>query len=107
MNIECLDFRPIQHEVLKGTAKIKIKDWGIIINDVKLFKKLERSWVHMPSREYEKDGEKMYYPTIQFEDPNVEKILKQEILDSIVNRIRDVKEDHANYTKTHGNYAYP
>ena len=76
--VECIEMRWIKHDVLKGIAKVKVPELGIILSDVKLFKKNENYWASLPTKEYEKDGKKNYYQFIQFIDKEKgEKILKE------------------------------
>lgn len=73
MKIQVLDVRGIRSNILKASARLQIEDFGMVINDVKLFVKGENHWAQMPSRSYEKDGEKKYFPYIQFTNKEIEK----------------------------------
>jgi DNA-binding cell septation regulator SpoVG len=84
MEIQCLDVRGVKHETLKAIARVKIEQWGMILNDVKLFKKNQNTWVSLPNKMYESEGEKKYFPLVQFEDKKVEEDVKNSIRDSIL-----------------------
>lgn len=84
MSVECIEMKGINNDYLKAIAKIKINDFGLIINDVKLFKKNSKYWVGMPDKEYKKDGERKYFKIIQFVDKEQEKKLMQEIQDCLL-----------------------
>jgi DNA-binding cell septation regulator SpoVG len=66
--MECIEMVGIKSEFLKGIAKVKIPEWGIIISDVKLFKKNDAYWVSLPTKRYEKNGEAKYFSLLQFID---------------------------------------
>jgi hypothetical protein len=77
LKIQVLDVRGVNHQTLKAFCKLQIEDFGMVINDVKLFVKGENHWAQMPNKVYEANGEKKYFPYIQFTDKEIEKeILK-------------------------------
>lgn len=91
MNIECMDVKGIKSDFLKAIAKIKFPDFGIIVNEVKLFHKNDRYWVSMPDKPYIKDGEKKFYRLVQFVDPKVEVQVLKDIKDAIMRMLEEGK----------------
>lgn len=73
LKIQALDVRGVNHKTLKASCRLQIEDFGMVINDVKLFVKGENHWTQLPSKQYEANGEKKYYPYIQFTDKEIEK----------------------------------
>lgn len=88
MQIVCLDIRGVKHDTLKAIAKVKLVDWGLIINDVKLLQKEGKYWAAFPTKTYEVDGDKKYLQLIQFEDPKAGKILLAEVCDAILSDMK-------------------
>lgn len=94
MDIECLDIKGVQSDFLKAIARIKIKDWGIIINDVKLFKKHEKYWATFPTKMYMDNTEKKYLKLVQFDDADKEKEILKSVCDAI---LRDIQVSNSSY----------
>jgi len=67
--IKCTKFRSFQKGNLQGFASLLIEKWNLQINDCTLCMKDGKRWVNLPSKEYEKDGEKRYQPILVFKDP--------------------------------------
>ena len=72
MAIEIKNFKRIDKGALQGSFSIYIPEWELTINDVTYFVKEGRRWISFPSREYEKDGEKKYWPFIKFPKERME-----------------------------------
>ncbi|HUD01522.1 MAG TPA: hypothetical protein VMR37_04295 [Rhabdochlamydiaceae bacterium] len=85
--IECIEMRGIKSEFLKAIATVRIPSMGIICRDVKLFKKGERYWVSLPTKEYEKEGKKHYYQFMQFIEKEKGEKLLEEIKDCLLKNI--------------------
>lgn len=66
--IECLKFTPKSSGALQGFADIYVPKWGVEIFGVSIFMKDGRRWVSMPSREYDQDGVKKYWPYLKFRE---------------------------------------
>ena len=65
MKIE--DLRVINHPVLKASFTVVIPEWqDFCLRECKLFEQQGKRWVSLPDREYEKDGEKKYWPLCGF-----------------------------------------
>lgn len=92
MTVDCIDVKRVNHPSLKAIARIKIQEWGIIINDVKLLNKGDRYWVSFPSKQYEKDGKKQFWPYIQIPDKNLENKLQEDIKKAIFAMLENIKE---------------
>lgn len=70
MLVECVEFRAVNSEFLKGVGKIRLIEWGMLISDIKLMKSKEgKYWCAWPDRQYQTaQGEKKFYKIIHFED---------------------------------------
>ena len=68
LSIECLSFRECSKGFLLGFANIRVNAWNMEISDIQLMEKEGFKFIKMPSRTYEKDGEKKYWPYIRFTD---------------------------------------
>jgi len=99
MDIECLDIKGVKNDFLKAIARVKIKDWGIIINDVKLFKKGERYWAAFPTKMYMDNGEKKYFKLVQFEDANKEKEILKTVCDLILKDMQVSKDSYKEFSE--------
>lgn len=84
LKIQVLDIRGVRNNTLKATAKVQIEDFGMVINDVKLFVKGENHWVQMPSKSYESNGEKKYFPLVQFTNKEIEKEILTTVADEML-----------------------
>lgn len=92
MEVRCLEVKGVNHETLKAIAKISIEEWGLVINDVKLLKKNESVWVTFPNKVYESEGQKKYFPLIQFADKKLEESIKNSIKESILKEFELAKQ---------------
>lgn len=67
--IECLEYKKFQKGNFLGFASIYVEKWGVIINNISVFKKDGGRWINFPSKEYtNKEGEKKYMPLIRFKE---------------------------------------
>lgn len=64
--MEILRYRAINKGAVVGSFDVRIPKWGVIINDCTLFEKDGRRWISFPSKPYESEGQKKYFPMIQF-----------------------------------------
>ena len=87
VKIQALDVRPIRHSTLRASCRLQIQDFGMVINDVKLFIKGENHWVQMPSKQYETNGEKKFFPLIQFMNKEVEKEIMKTAADLMLKEL--------------------
>jgi hypothetical protein len=87
MNIQALDVRRVNNQTLKAFCRLQIEDFGMVINDVKLFVKGENHWAH---------GEKKYFPYIQFTNKDIEKEILKTAADLMLKEL-EVGEMGAQY----------
>lgn len=64
--IEVVNYRTNIKGARLGHLSLRITPWKIEIRDITVFQKNGNRWLSMPSREYEKDGEKKYMPYVSF-----------------------------------------
>jgi DNA-binding cell septation regulator SpoVG len=96
MNIQALDVRRVNNQTLKAFCRLQIEDFGMVINDVKLFVKGENHWAQMPNKVYESNGEKKYFPYIQFTNKDIEKEILKTAADLMLKEL-EVGEMGAQY----------
>lgn len=85
MSFEILNYRPNPRDgVLKANFSVKVVKWGgFIISNCTLFDKGSSRWVAMPSQIVEKDGKKVYYPYIKFDDRDTQQAFVDGILKAL------------------------
>jgi hypothetical protein len=73
--IDCLAFKPLEKNTLRGFAKIRIRELRLIVNDVTLHEKGGSRWVGLPGKPQIRDGavvtdergKTAYAPVLEFE----------------------------------------
>ncbi len=71
--MEIISHKPINKGFLIAECSLMIPKWGdVIIENIKVFKKENQHWIQFPSKEYEKDGQKKFFPLIRFKDKNMQ-----------------------------------
>lgn len=79
--IEIIDYKAIGRGTFLAIITLKLpKMANFIIRNVLVFGKNGHKWVVMPSKEYEKDGQKKFFPLVAFEDPAINKRFQETIL---------------------------
>lgn len=73
--IECM--KSHKEGALKATITVKFIKTNMIVNSICIFETNGKQWASPPSRSYEKDGKKKYWPYIFFGEKEVhEKTMK-------------------------------
>lgn len=68
-NLSILNFKHIDKGFLVGFFDIEIKNIGMTIRDISMWKKQDQIWFNFPSQEFvSEDGQKKYNPYIKFAD---------------------------------------
>lgn len=78
--IEVSNINPVMKNSLLATCTVYIKPWHIFLHEVAIFEKGANRWISMPSRQYEKDGEKKYIELITFDSDGVKKRFRDQIM---------------------------
>jgi len=65
--------------IAKFNAKFH-KMGGLIIRECALFETNGKKWITLPSRQYEVEGKKKYYPYIAFEERTTDDKFKEKIM---------------------------
>lgn len=81
--IKILNFKPKESGALRGFADVLIEPWGFEIREISVFESNGKKWVSMPSRSYEKDGKKQYWPYNRFIDREKEVRFQQAFFTSL------------------------
>ena len=76
MNLEILNKGAL---IAKFNAKMQ-RMGGLIIRDCAIFESNGKRWITLPSRQYEHEGKKKYYPYLAFEDRAVDDKFKEKIM---------------------------
>jgi hypothetical protein len=54
--LDCLSFKPITKNTLRGFAKVRINELGLVIGDVTLHQKNTSRWASLPAKPQMHDG---------------------------------------------------
>jgi len=82
--IEILQYKTVNKNSLQGILSIEIQKWGnFIINEISYFKKDDQRWISFPSKPYEKDGEKKYFPLNRFKESSMAKSFQEKVLEAL------------------------
>jgi hypothetical protein len=73
--IDCLAFKPLSKNTLRGFAKIRVRELHLVVNDVTLHEKGGNRWAGLPGRPQVRDGavvtddngKTAYAPVLEFE----------------------------------------
>ena len=66
--MEILNYKPINKGFLVGKFDLQIPEWGkLTICECTLFEKDGKRWISLPSKQYEKDGQKKHFNLIRFD----------------------------------------
>lgn len=65
--MKIINFKSIEKGYLRGFFDVIIEEWGMTIA-CSYFDKDGKKWVNLPSREYEKDGQKKYQSLVKFDE---------------------------------------
>lgn len=64
--IEIKNFKKMPDGVCKAKFCVSLPKMGMEIRDCGLFESQGKKWIGLPSRPYEKDGEKKYFSLVSF-----------------------------------------
>ena len=68
---------------LVAKFNVKMTKWGgFLIRECTLFKSGDKKWINLPSRQYEAEGKKKYYPFNGFDDRDMEDKFKAKIMEA-------------------------
>lgn len=81
--MEIKKFTPMNKGSLLGFANVLITKWNFFINDISVFQKEGRRWISFPSRPYEVDGEKKYFPNVGFETREFKDAFQEKFLEAL------------------------
>jgi hypothetical protein len=83
MAIEITSFKPFVKNTLQGFATIRLTNIGLEIRDVCLHQKNDRRWIQLPARPYEKGGQTLWSPLIEFFDKSLATRFQKSALDAL------------------------
>lgn len=64
---------------LLAKCDVRIPAWKFTIHNVSIFEKNGSRWVSMPSQQYEKDGQKKFFPHCRFDDMDILEKFQSEV----------------------------
>lgn len=64
--IEIVDFKPMSNGACKAKFTVRLPKLGMDIRECAAFDTGEKKWIALPSRQYEKDGQKKYFNLVTF-----------------------------------------
>lgn len=65
--MKIINFKSVEKGYLRGFFDVIIEEWGMTMA-CSFFDKDGKKWVNLPSREYEKDGQKKYQALVKFDE---------------------------------------
>ena len=68
MNIRCVEYTPMAGQTLRGFAAFKFLDIGLEIRDVAHHAENGKSWITMPRKAFQKNGERSFFHLVAFTD---------------------------------------
>jgi hypothetical protein len=80
--MDITEYKQINKGCLIAKFNIVIPEWGVTLRDCSFFQKEDQQWISMPSRQYEKDGQKKNFDFVVFEKPMKER-LQMAVLEKI------------------------
>lgn len=83
MTIECTRYTAIDKGALMASVDVYIPAWDLEIKGLTLFRKDARKWIGMPSKMYEKDGEKKYFAHIRFREKEKHEKFQEAVMKAI------------------------
>jgi len=69
ITIRCRGFRDYPKNTLIGFADLEVPAVGLLIHDVCLHGRNSSSWVSLPGKPYQVNGETKWTPVVEFTDP--------------------------------------
>jgi hypothetical protein len=90
--IEILKLEMINKGSLIARFNVKMHKWGgFVIRDCTLFDSAGKTWVTFPSKQYEADGKKKYFPYVAFENHETDKKFREVILKEVNDYLEKMK----------------
>lgn len=74
MFVQIKNFKKLEKDALRGSFDLFFQKGGFTIRDCTFFHKNGRSWISMPSRRYEKDGQVKYHYFVHFEKEKMDQL---------------------------------
>jgi len=65
--MDIINYKEINKGCLQAKFDVSIPEWGLTLRELTLFSKDGKQWLGMPSRQYEKDGQKKNHDLVSFE----------------------------------------
>lgn len=78
--IQITNIRPVNKNSLLATCDVQIRPWKVTFHNVSIFQKGTNRWIGMPSRKWEKDGETKYQELVTFDDADIQKRFRDQIM---------------------------
>jgi hypothetical protein len=73
------EWKPFERNTLRGFLSIELPS-GLILHGCTLHEKTGSRWVGLPAREYQKDGERIWSPLIEFSTREVRQAFQEQAL---------------------------
>ena len=80
-----LNLKMINRGDLIASFDVEIEKWGgFILCECTFFENNEKSWINLPNRSYDDNGEKKYKKIAKFANPALEKKFKEKIKEELM-----------------------
>ena len=95
LEIECVEFRPLEKGSLLGFATIRVPAMRLTIKDIAIHRSGDREWAQLPAKPQldrdrnlvVKDGKVQYVTILQFDTKEVADAFSAAVLNAVKNRV--------------------
>jgi|SRR6187551_2733392 len=82
--IEIQKFELINKNALIAKFNCKMLKWGgLVIRECTYFESGAKKWINLPSRQYEVEGKKKFFPFLAYEDRTINDKFQETILNAV------------------------
>lgn len=83
MSVEIIAYREVNKGSVVGSVDVFLPRNGMEVYNLTYFNKDGKEWISMPSKEYEKDGQKKYFQFVRFRDRNHQDAFGRAVIEAI------------------------
>lgn len=92
LDIECVGFKPLLRNTLRGFADIRVPALRLVIHDVAVHQKNESRWAQLPAKAQIRDaalvkneaGKIQYWPVLEFESREVSDAFSRAVVAAVL-----------------------
>lgn len=92
LTLECLEFKPVHRNTLRGFAQIRVAEMRLTVYDVALHDKGGARWVQLPAKPQLKDGQSVkdergkpaYFKVLEFDNDEVRRAFSDRAIQAVL-----------------------